>query len=227
MQTSGTECLGWDINFESWRGWVTNPTYTGTAAAPGAPPVQFTMMEENWNGCVVLKNKPTIREFDNCAEFFRGGVWQFGDSVATPNSASSTWDSAEWMRQRVYAKNDDRNADGERRCWVHLGVEGSSQHDGNKKIRGCHEYSALKKTADWQMNGTTYEATAYFGPMEEYYDRNGLRFCIFDLPDFNDPYTFIPPMIAGMADPNYTPGDTGTGTGTGGSSWNYDTETGE
>lgn len=166
-------------------------------------------MEENWNGCVVLKNKPSIREFDNCAEFFRDATFQFGDPWATTTTASSTFDSAEWMRQRVFAKNDGE--DGRRRCHVHLGDEGSSQHDPMKKIRGCHEYSALRKTADWMMNGTVFEATAYFGPMEEYYDRNGLRFCIFDLPDFNDPTIFDPPA----ADPVVFPPGTGTGGSTG------------
>jgi len=73
MQTTGTECPGWHINWEDWRGWVDNPTFTGTAS--GAAPTNFVMMEENWNGCVVLKNKPSIREFDNCAEFFRGATF--------------------------------------------------------------------------------------------------------------------------------------------------------
>jgi len=50
----------------------------------------------------------------------------------------------------VYAKNDDRNADGERRCWVHLGVEGSSQHDGNKKIRTYKRLSA-SQDQEWSV----------------------------------------------------------------------------
>jgi len=120
------------------------------------------------------------------------------------------WESADWMRQRAFSKSADNGTD-IKRCYVHLGNEGSSQHDHNRRIRSCYEYQAIRKNADWGNNGTFSEMTAYFHGMEEYYDRNGLRYCIFDLPDINDPYTFGGPMI--YMDMN---GTDPTGTGTGG-----------
>jgi len=121
---------------------------TGTTAAMP----YGTMMEENWNGCVVVKNKPTIRDFDNCAEFFNGAMFVFedptiGTTTSTAGMPPASYESADWMRQRAFAKSQD--GDDRRRCWVHLGNEGTSQHDTNKRIRSCHEYSAIRKTADW------------------------------------------------------------------------------
>merc|ERR1711981_301034 len=91
-----------------------------------------TMMEENWNGCVVVKNKPSIRDFDNCAEFFNGAMLVFEDPSITastiPGMPPATYESAEWMRQRAFA--NEENGTDSRRCWIHLGNEGSSQHDG-------------------------------------------------------------------------------------------------
>lgn len=207
-------CNGWNDHCGTWQAnplWVDPAVTAATTAATG--PVDPS--EESFTGCVVLKNLPHTREYDNCANFLNGGTFEFSDSVAAPvdmanmpascqcamegtcappaecnDYMQNKYNSADWMKERVFAQTN--STDPRRRCWVHVGDEGSSPHNGEKKIRPCWEYSALKKNADWGMNGTYFDRTAYFTPMEEYYDRNGLRFCIFDIPDLTDEATFYP-----------------------------------
>jgi len=147
--------------------------------------------EEHNTGCVILKNKPVIREHDNCANFLKDAKWEFpaqavagagptdtnNDASATmPNhcqcvvegtcadpgdcsqymtgaaSTGASFNSAEWMRERVFASSNSTHP--QKRCYIHMGEEGASQYNAEKKIRSCWDYYTFKKSADWDMNGT-------------------------------------------------------------------------
>lgn len=98
-----------------------------------------------------------------------------------------------------------------------MGEDGASQYNSEKRVRACEDYMTLKKSADWDMTGTVEERQIWFSPMEEYRDRNGLRFCIFDIPDLEDPATFVNTFAAAETAMSEATEDTGSESTTPGS----------